>query len=271
MAQKFRNYSFTNFNLDFDYDSIEKVEYMIVGEEICPKTKNKHHQGYVVFNNQRSFESVKKKLKGFHIEASKKCALANIRYCEKDGNLIYEIGQRPKGQGARTDIKDIFDEIKNGASNRDIAENYPNKWVFHGKAFKEYRNMIEDKREWKTKVYYIYGKSGSGKTKYAIEKGATTISFLPSGRSYFIENYNGEDNVLIDDIDETTFCGYRQLFLQLTDRYPMSINIKGSSRNWKPKKIFLTSNYPPCHVFPGENEEEEDPAVMRRIHKIIKM
>lgn len=271
MEQKFREFAFTNYDRKFDYESIKHVKYMIVGKEVCPSTGKKHHQGFISFINPRSFKSVKKELIGFHIESTKKCALANIRYCEKEGNLHYEYGNRPIGQGTRTDMQEVFKKIEEGAKDIDIAKEYPNKWIFHHKAFDRYRNMIEDKRDWVTKLYYIWGNSGTGKTKYAIEKGAIIVNFTHSGSSYFIQGYEGEDIILFDDVDERTFSNHRSIFLQLTDRYPLKVNIKGGERNWKPRKIFITSNYPPCVVFPNKDMNDVDAAVQRRITKIIKL
>lgn len=252
-----RNWCFTSFNKE-PFKINDQIRYIVQGKEICPDTKNHHWQGYLELFNPKSMSAVKKLLKDkkIHLEERRGRQDEAIAYCKKDGNFLEE-GDKAE-QGRRTDLKLIQEKILKGATEETIADEHFNQWVQYRKAFREYKQLKEPKRNWETEVIYIWGDAGVGKSRIAFENNATPIIIKNS----FILGYDGEDIVLFDDIDENTFPS-RQEFLQLTDRYPMKINIKGGERNWKPRVIYLTSNFPP------EETLGEDPAISRRINSII--
>lgn len=175
-------------------------------------------------------------------------------YCKKDGDY-FEKGEITE-QGKRSDLATIFGEIDNGRSVREISREYPTQWAYHRKAMNEYKEMWEEVRDWKTQVILLWGPTGTGKTRRAIENGATQIEV----QGDFINGYNGEDIVVFDDISPWTFR--REQFLKLFDRYAYRINIKGGDRNWKPKKVYLTTNYKPEEILLCE-------AMKRRVDEII--
>jgi len=62
---------------------------IVVGLEICPKTKKEHLQCYCKFDKkQRGFNKIKKYFPTAHIEVAKADANKNVRYCTKDGHVI---------------------------------------------------------------------------------------------------------------------------------------------------------------------------------------
>ena len=177
-----RGWCFTSFDkLDFNIG-----DYCIVGEEICPNTGRLHYQGYVYFKNARSFTSVKKLLGSSHIELARGNVNDNVKYCSKDGKFI-EYGIKPK-QGCRVDLDEVRRRMDDGEDPMDIDFT---KWCMYRRAFDEYRSIKEVKRNWVTTVIWLYGASGVGKTREAIENGATMLEF--DGK--YISGYNGEDIV----------------------------------------------------------------------------
>lgn len=69
------------------------VTFIVAGREICPKTKKIHWQGYVETNKRIRFKVLKEILgRTAHIEKARKCALANIKYCLKDGDIALVVG-----------------------------------------------------------------------------------------------------------------------------------------------------------------------------------
>lgn len=139
----------------------------------------------------------------------------------------------------------------------EIADEYFAKWCQYSKPFEAYALMRSPKREWITEVHVLWGDTGTGKTRYAVEQGAHPVWFDKSG---FAHGYNNEEVLIFDEFD--TAVVPRNLFLQLTDRYAFTVNIKGGSRNWNPKKIYITSNYSP------EDWYGACPAVKRRITSV---
>lgn len=259
MTGKFRAFTITDFECNIDFYKGLKYKYLILGGETCPSTNKSHYQGYIYFENPRSTKSVIKEFKPRHIEVARGNPTENKTYCSKE-SIILEVGELPK-QGERKDLSSIMEDIRNGASIESIAEDSPANWVLHRKAFNEYKQMIEPKRNWVTEVIFLWGPTGTGKTRTAVDAGAILVEM--DGR--FINGYNGEDVVCFDDIDDTTFA-CRGMLLKLLDRYQFNAPIKGGYRNWKPRVIYLTSNFNPDKLFLFS-----DPAVKRRITKVEHM
>ena len=58
-------------------------------------------------------------------------------------------------------------------------------------------------------------------------------------------------------------------FLNITDRYPLQVEVKGDSIEWSPEEIWFTSNYDP-EAWKFKDGEEWDGACARRCEIIYK-
>jgi hypothetical protein len=136
--------------------------------------------------------------------------------------------------------------IKGGAKEEDIAEKHFSKWVVYRKSFQAYASMNLPDRSWKTIVVVLWGDTGTGKTRFVHAQSSGRSLWSPGDYQWF-DGYRGQEVVLFDD--------YRgeypiQQFLKLTDRYPMSVPVKGGFCRWLPKKIYITSNVNPDAWYP---------------------
>jgi len=55
--------------------------------EVCPETKRKHYQGYLLTRTQQRFSAIRKLLPGVHIEAARNWS-ALLNYCKKAESAI---------------------------------------------------------------------------------------------------------------------------------------------------------------------------------------
>lgn len=260
---KSRWWCFTNFDLDFDwqhwYETNDTVIYIAYGEETCPTTKRLHQQGWFYVKN--SIAGTSRILPKIHTEIMRGSIMQNDRYCSKEAGELIELGSKPR-QGQRRDLNGVFDLIKDhGTSELELAESNPAQWCQYGRRFEEYRALLVPKRQWKSEVIVFWGPAGSGKTKRAWEMApkAASISF----HNGFVIGYKGERDVIIDDFEDRSIPRY--LFLQMTDRYPMRVNIKNGDVEWSPQRIFITSNFDPNWWYGG------CPAVKRRLDSVDQM
>jgi len=270
MTQRSRRFCFTMFDMEFNYDKLKKeASYLVTGKETCPTTQKSHDQGYVEFDTQRTLSSVIKKLNRSHVEIAKGSGAENRTYCLKGGDPGIEMGTMTKVQGHRTDLDGLLTQLilKPELTSKELIEMNPAMWARNYKAIAVIKDVYSKPRDWLTEVVYIWGPSGTGKTRYAMELGATKVWF----KSDFFSGYDGESIVLFDDVDKWTFHKNRNVLLELLDRYAYRINIKGGSMNWAPRKIFITSNFPPVITFEGEIEGRIDPAISRRISNVIEL
>jgi len=119
-----RRYAITSFDDEPPYYNGDEVAFLIYEKETCPTTGNFHWQVYAEFYNKVSVRGALDKLgiKKGHAEAAKGSGKQNIEYCSKEKKAITfgQLGQ----MGNRTDIDDIFDDIMDGLSTKQILKKY---------------------------------------------------------------------------------------------------------------------------------------------------
>lgn len=235
------------------------ISYLIFGiEEGASGTP--HLQGYVEFQRKRRLAGVKKffSCKRLHLEQRRGTSEEASDYCKKDGEYEEYGSLSQSHQGQRNDLEKIRDEIKDGVSERDIAEAYFSRWVVYRSSFTAYRQLIADNGiRLHLRVIVLHGEAGVGKSRYVWERYPDLYS-CPTGNLQWFDGYEGQKTVLLDDYrgeaDET-------FLLKLLDIYPMQVPVKGSFRHWVPDRIFITSN---MHVPFGHYAI--DAPLKRRIH-----
>lgn len=244
--------------------------------ESSPSSQRKHLQGVANFKYTTPFSRVKKLLPPSattvnpEFDASKKESATNPRYLVNKDKVFWSVcrgsfkknvaycikehtrdpsfgppsveGTLPQ-QGKRSDmmlLKEYINENPN-CTQSDVSENFFSLWIRYSNHIVNYMNSKCVKRHWKTEVTFCYGEPGTGKSRFckmiASDYG-TKPYFVKDGTKWF-HNYNGQDNIVIDD-----FYGSITLnaFLTMLDRYPCEVESKGGYVNFAPKRIFITSN-----------------------------
>lgn len=237
----------------------EDLDYLCFGKEVGAGG-TPHLQGYLELPTRRTLSSLKHfiAISSIHLEIRRGKQHQAVDYCKKDGDF-HEFGT-PHNQGRRKDLEVIQDEIKEGATAIDIAEQHFTRWVVYRRSFQAYRELIEESLERPVPVSVIlWGPTGTGKTSSVWSAHAQTDIWVWPGGQWF-DGYRGQKVALFDD-----FRGELPLalLLRLLDRYPMRVPVKGSFTRWCPEKIFFTSNIPPSDWWP-ERTESLDP-LWRRV------
>lgn len=263
MSQKLRNCCFTTYSIEEGRKLVpdQNIKYIIYQLEECPETLRPHLQGYVEFSKEIRFNTIKKKIlpEGTHFEAREGTQAQAIAYCSKLESRLeppVELGEK-KEQGKRNDVIAFRDDIIQGASNLQLLEDYPDFIMRHPRFLDFCRKAIQPKRDWITKVIVLYGPSGCGKTRYVYEKHTIDEVDKVVAKGNFILSYTNKKIVLIDDFEPTMMS--RSDFLQLTDRYPHTVNVKNGEAEWNPETIYITTNFDPQTWY------TQPEAVLRRI------
>lgn len=265
-SEEHRAYCFTinNYTLKC-IEAVENVKckYIVYGYEVCPTTGTPHIQGYVNFTSAKSMSACVKALGGrASTRVAKGSAEQNYDYCSKEGNF-HERGDRPE-QGERTDIEIVRETLKKTGSMRkvvDVAKNYQS--IKMAELILKYQ---EPKRTWKPKVIWLYGETGSGKTKSAYEILGEDDVYTASIGKWF-DGYDAHANVLLDDIRKE-FLPFNVL-LRLLDRYEHRVEVKGGSRQFLAKTIVVTAPVTPQEMYSNIGEDVEQ--LVRRIDEITEI
>lgn len=242
-----------------------ELTYLVYGREIGD-SGTPHLQGYCETRSKRGLRGMKRLIGNrAHLEKANGSSQENKDYCTKEDENYFE-GGSPMQQGKRSDLEEIKTQIDGGATMIEIADQHFSKWVIYRRSFAEYASLRQNKRSWKTVVVCLWGATGTGKTRFCYDQVGDRSVWSPGDFQWF-DGYNGQDVVILDD--------YRgeypiQLFLKLCDRYPMTVPVKGSFVNWRPKKIYITSNVRP-NLWYDSDQATYDAFLRRftRIHEVI--
>ncbi len=266
-----KNWTFTDYEF-LDWEDIYKqegVRYICWGNEICPDTKRKHLQGWIQCDAKKRLSEIKKvcRSKQMHMEPCEGTEAQNDKYCQKDN--IYKTLGKYIVQGERTDLNRIKEIIDSGGNMEDIANSNFKKFIMYNRGFQAYKKIIDKRLRKgfrKVKTIIIHGKTGTGKTRLAMEQTKNGEIFKIQGKGLkWWDGYEGEKTILIDeyanDIPITELLG-------ILDGYQLRLEIKGSFTyaNWT--QVIITTNLKKLH---NNEKKVHKEALKRRIHKKLKV
>lgn len=129
----------------------------------------------------------------------------------------------------------------------------------------------------KREVYWLYGPTGSGKSRCAIEqmKERYTNDFvmLSGDLKTFLIGYEGQKGVIFDDLRPGSIRF--ESLLRLLDGYPVTVNVKGSHCPWLAETIYITAPTQPTEMYvyrteTGDTREWDHlDQLLRRIDQVI--
>lgn len=146
-------------------------------------------------------------------------AESNEDYVGKEETTCREVGAIPltrkgepkaKKQGKRNDLNDIWDMVKSGKSEYDIAMAFPGSYARYHSGIAKFKDLhdgrvdVTDRRDIDVRV--LWGEPGCGKSRwcreYAKSKGYTVCSNIDKNNSGLMsfEKYDGEVSRLTDFI-----------------------------------------------------------------------
>lgn len=249
------------------WESMKDVEYVRYQEECCPTTGKIHWQGWLKFTKQVTMKRVKEILGGsVHCEGMKGSEEANEAYCTKveSGTGKQFVYGELKGQGSRNDLVLSRSIVRESGKMRDVVDKAPN---FQGiQIARNWLTYHESARNWKPEVWWIWGGTGTGKTKMAWELCGVDDTWISGKSLRWWDGYDAHENVIIDDF-RGDFCTFHEL-LRILDRYPYMIEYKGGSRQLLAKKIVITCPLEPRYAY---KSVEDVGQLLRRIDKIVEL
>lgn len=229
--------------------------------EACPLTEKLHMQFYVSFDQAVRLSQLKGWLPSAHWEVAKKNQLACERYCTKEDCRVegpWRLGLNSQGQ--RTDLAALMQMIKEGASERKVLEEFPSQYFRYRHSIVAAINLHVPHRDFKPEIEIYHGATGTGKTRKAYEDNKESCH-IQSARTKWWDGYEGQRVVIVDE-----FYGQWKYdaLLQICDRYPYRVQVKGSSVPLRPLKIIFTSNRAPDTWYQHTIVE-----FMRRVTRIL--
>ncbi|AFS65303.1 replication-associated protein [Dragonfly cyclicusvirus] len=238
------------------------VKYLVYGHEVG-EGGTPHLQGYLELHKKKRFKQVKEMLgERYHIEMRRGTAAEVDAYCRKqDENNVFTKGTMG-GQGLRSDL-DRVRLLAAESGMRAVAATANYQQI---KTAEIYLTYNEEPRSWKPTVYWIYGASGTGKTRKAYEICGTEDTYVKVGTHKWWDGYDGHENVIIDDF-RPMGIPFVDL-LGILDRYEFRVEVKGKMRQMLAKTIVITTIYPPEVLYVNLKDEPLQ-QLLRRIDHFI--
>lgn len=250
-----------------DLFSLKKVSYYVFGREVG-ESGTPHLQGYLELPKKTRLTTLKKSLgRHVHLEQRKGSAVQSQEYCQKDGDFEEDGEISVPESGKRNDLVVLQVALNNAVPLQQISQEFFGPFLRYQKSIKEYIALNQPKRSWEVECNVYWGKSRTGKTRRVMDESKEEDLWMYPGKGWF-DGYYGQDCVLFDD-----FYGDMPISLLLKvldDWYSCSVPTKGGHVNWKPRKIWITSNTDPRDWYNNDNiPADVKEALMNRLKKII--
>ena len=234
-----------------------ECNYIVYGEEVGEQG-TPHLQGFVTFKNSCRLAALKKLIPRAHWEkAISKEAAAN--YCMKEQNYVI---RDHRTQGERNELLEFADQIRLSGIKR-AAETHPAQIIKYPSGAKLYHRLMLSDCNWHIPplVKWYYGEAGSGKTRSVFEQYSDIyVKNCSKGNKWF-DGYHQQKVCLLDDFRSDTFdWGF---LLQLLDRYPLMVEIKGEMIPFNSPIIIITTPRSPENTFVNIGEDINQ--LLRRI------
>lgn len=260
--------------------------YFCLADEIGADTHTPHTHIFAVFASGIRFSTIRNKIPFAHIEPAQGTSQENRDYITKSGKWsdsekaetrvegsFKEWGELPVEQpGVRSDLAELYEKIKDGASDYELLEGNPDnmKMLQYIEKTRQIIRMEEFKDTFRhMEVTYIYGATGTGKTRYIMEKFGYENIYRVTDYSHPFDYYKREDVLLLEE--------YRGQFrisdiLNYLDGYPISLPCRYANRQACYTKVYIVSNLPLKDQYPAIQAEQPATwaALLRRVHHIVK-
>lgn len=169
----------------------------------------------------------------------------------------FELGRKPHRRNNAADWELIWESAKSGAIN-DIPANVR---VQHYRTLRTIASDYSEPLPMERQIYVFCGRTGSGKSRRAWDE-AGFSAYPKDPRSKFWDGYRDQKHVVIDEFRGGIDISH---LLRWLDRYPVIVEIKGSSTCLVARQIWITSNLDPNEWYPLLDNETKQ-ALLRRLN-----
>lgn len=245
-----------------------KPVWMVAQPEKCPETGKIHWQCFFHLPKKMANQKIERLVRTrfplplsvrFEAKLSHTTYQNQKDYCHKDESAYdkskrFEHGTQPPEQGNRTDLAGMVERLREGATDLELLEENPAQFMIHNKAFALVRRLLAPKRDAPSKLIFVWGKTGNGKTMTAMLSCVPPPEMVEWDAGRFLLGYTGSNTAVVFDDFAWPGMEIRKAF-RVCDRWPLEIGTKGSSIQFAPKIIIFTSNDDPMKWWPDATPE----------------
>ena len=262
--------------------------YFCMADEIAT-TGTYHTHIFLYSPSPIRFSTVKNRFPTAHIDKTYGSAKENRDYIRKEGkwaetdkaetnlpDTFLEWGDMPAEKEEKApQMYKLIQEVRDGISTANIIEGSPN-LAFRVRDIDTLRQTLLSDRyaseNRKIEVWYIFGASGTGKTRGIYErheaKDICRITNYRNGRGISFDGYTGQDVLVFEEFHSQIPI---EDMLNYLDIYPLSLPARYSDRVACYTRVYITSNLPLEKQYRNVQWDSLETwrAFIRRIHKVL--
>jgi len=159
----------------------------------------------------------------------------------------FEFGKKPFKRNSSADWEEIRDLAKSGTLDEIPADIFVRCYPSLCRIRSDYLQPIAMDRT----ATVFWGPTGTGKSHRAWQQGGDN-PYYKDPRSKFWDGYTDQVCVIFDEFRGTIDISH---ILRWIDRYPVRVEVKGSTKVLQANKFFFTSNIHPNRWYPDLDEE----------------
>lgn len=235
------------------------VDYIRGQLERGEQTNYIHWQVLVHFKRKLRLRGVKS-IFGHDVHAEPSRSDAAREYVWKENTRVdgtqFELGNIPMRRSNAEDWEHVRENAKRGRLDDIPADLYCRMYSNFKRIAVDHMAPIGIERE----ITVYWGRTGTGKSRRAWDE-AGIDAYPKDPRSKFWDGYRNQQHVVIDEFRGNIDISH---VLRWFDRYPVIVEVKGSSVVLTAKKIWITSNIDPRNWYP-ELDDETKAALLRRL------
>lgn len=279
--------------LGFTHDTIKNIlnahsgiEYWCLCDEIGAEG-TPHIHVYAVFSNAVMFTTLQKRFYGAHLDTARGSNQECRDYIRKEGKWLddkkhetnlsdtfEESGDLPLDREAsKKEMDEILELVNCGASNFEILQKHPNAVRYIDKIERTRQIVLAElnKREFRhLKVFYIWGKTGVGKTRKIMENHGYENCYRVTNYKNPFDTYEGQPIIIFEEFRSNLPISDMLIYL---DGYPTVLPSRYNDKQACYTTVYIITNIPLENQYPNIQREEPETwnAFRRRIHEVTCM
>ena len=271
--------------IEKELSEIKPIQYYCMADEIGLKEKTPHTHIFIACSSPVRFSTIKRHFPDGHIEQARGSCEENKIYIEKSGKWEHDLksdtsikgtfeewGEMPiERQGARTDLDFLYQLVKDGKSNFEILEENSD-YLLRLTDIERVRQTVKAE-EFRSKfremqVTYLWGKTGTGKTRFVMEREGYTAVYRVTEYEHPFDGYTGQETLVLDEYRSQLKISE---LLNLLDGYPLELRCRYNNKTACFTTVYIISNLALSAQYPMLQYEQPETwqALLRRIHKVI--
>lgn len=250
-----KEHGYTHEDIKIILSKFKNLTYWCMCDEIGKN--NTYHTHLFIYKVQPiAFKTVKNKFPTAHIDYCRGTCEENRNYIRKEGDYantdkaetnlkdtFEEMCEMPiEQQGRRNDLHTLYSLIKDGCSNYDILESNP-EYMMQLDKIEQCRQIVKNEHYKNTfrnlEVFYHFGKTGKGKTRFVMEKYGYENVCRVTDYQHPFDNYKGQDVLVFEEFRSSLKI---QDMLNYLDGYPLDLPCRYQNKVACFTKVYILSN-----------------------------